>query len=82
MFLKRTRDPFQVTAVNGQDAIWLATAHSISYLDRDGHERTEQSRIAGPSLVWERGVGGRRVTMRLEGNQSLRDAVAAAESVR
>ena len=82
MFLKRTRDPFQVTAVNGQDAIWFATAHSISYVDRDGRERTEQSRIAGPSLAWERGVGGRRVTMRLEGNQSLLDAVAAAESVR
>jgi hypothetical protein len=82
MFLKRTRDPFQVTAVNGQDAIWFATAHSISYLDRDGRERTEQARIAAPSLVWERGVGGRRVTMRLEGNQSLIEAVSAAESVR
>ena len=82
MFLKRTRDPFQVTTVDGQDAIWFATAHSISYVDRDGRERTEQARIAGPCLVWERGVAGRRVTLRLEGNQSLVDAVAAAESVR
>ena len=81
MFLKRTRDPFQVTVVNGRDAVWFATAHSISYRDRDGHERTEDARIAGPCLVWERAVGGRRVTMRLEGDQSLVDAVGAAESV-
>jgi hypothetical protein len=81
MFLKRTRDPFQVTSVHGYDAIWFPTAHSISYLDRDGRERTEDARIAGPCLVWERGVAGRRVTMRLEGDQSMTEAVAAAESV-
>jgi hypothetical protein len=82
MFLKRTRDPFQVTSVNGYDAIWFPAAHAISYLDRDGRERTEDARIAGPCLVWERGVAGRRVTMRLEGDQAMADAVAAAESVR
>ncbi len=82
MFLKRTRDPFQVTTVNGFDAIWFPAAHSISYFDRDGRERTEDARIAGPCLVWERGVAGRRVTMRLEGDQSMLDAVTAAESVR
>ncbi len=67
--------------VDRQDAIWFATAHSISYLDREGRERNEPARIAGPCLVWERAVDGRRVTLRLEGNQSLADAVAAAESV-
>jgi len=82
MFLKRTRDPFQVTNVNGRDAVWFATAHPISYVDRSGRERTEEARIAGPCLVWEREVAGRRVTLRLEGNQPLADAVAAAESVR
>jgi hypothetical protein len=81
MFIKRTGDPFQVTSVDGQDAIWFARAHSISYLDREGRERTEPARIAGPCLVWEREVDGRRVTLRLEGDQSLVDAVAAAESV-
>ena len=82
MFLKRTGDPFQVTSFDGQDAIWFPTAHSISYLDRDGRERNEPARIAGPCLVWERTVDGRRVTLRLEGDQPLGDAVAAAESVR
>ena len=82
MFLKRTRDPFQVIRVDGQDAVWFATAHSITYLDREGREQTADARIAGPCLVWERVVAGRRVTVRLEGNQSLADAVAAAESMR
>ena len=57
MFLKRTRDPFQVTTVNGHDAIWFP-AHSISYVDRDGRERTEDARSPDPCLVWER--AGRR----------------------
>src|SRR5918998_2682577 len=70
MFLKRTGDPFRVTSVDGQDAIWFATAHSISYLDPAGQERNQPARIAAPCLVWERAVGGRRVTLRLEGNQS------------
>src|SRR5918997_1590378 len=82
MFLKRSGEPFQVTEVNGRDAVWFATAHSISYVDRGGRERTEDARIAGPCLVWERAVGDRRVTLRLEGNQTLVDAVAAAESMR
>ena len=82
MFLKRTRDRFEVTTVNGQDAVWFATAHAISYVDREGREQTEDARIAGPCLVWEREAGGRRVTLRLEGDQPLVDAVAAAESVR
>jgi hypothetical protein len=82
MFIKRTRESFQVTSVDGQDAIWFGTAHPISYVDRDGRERTEPARISGPSLVWERAVTGRRVTLRLEGDQSLPEAVTAAESVR
>ena len=60
MFLKRAREEFQITTVDGQDAVWFATAHSIGYIDRDGRERTEQARIAGPCLVWERAVAGRR----------------------
>ena len=71
-----------MTAVDGRDAIWFGTAHSINYVDREGRERTEPARISGPCLVWERGVAGRLVTLRLEGNQSLVDALAAAQSVR
>ena len=83
MFIKRHRRPVPGdVSVDGQDAIWFATAHSISLSSTaTAVERTEQARIAGPCLVWERAVDGRRVTLRLEGDQSLVDAVAAAESV-
>ncbi len=55
IFLKRTREPFEVTAVSGRDAIWFGTAHEIAYVDADGREHTEDARISGPTLVWERG---------------------------
>jgi hypothetical protein len=32
--------------------------HEISYVDREGHERIEQGRVAGPCLIWERPVAG------------------------
>jgi hypothetical protein len=82
IFLKKGRQPFEVTSVSGRDAVWFATAHEISYVDRGGRERTEQARIAGPCLIWERPVAGRRVTMRLEGDQPRDRAITVAESIR
>lgn len=57
VYLKQTRDPFEFTSVNGQDAVWFATPHEIRYVDRDGRERSEQARTSGPSLAWERPGG-------------------------
>ena len=71
MFLKRTRDAFQVDHRRRTGRRLVRHRALDQLLDRDGRERTEQARIAGPCLVWERGVAGRRVTLRLEGNQSL-----------
>jgi hypothetical protein len=82
LFLKRARDPVTVVAVDGRDAVWFATAHEVAYIDRSGLERTEQSRIAGPCLIWERSPGGTLVTARLEGNIAQTEAVKVAESVR
>ena len=82
IFIKQARQPFQVTTVHGRDAVWFGSAHEISYVDRDGIERTEQARIAGPCLIWERPTGGQRVTMRLEGDQAMNRAVTVAESIR
>jgi hypothetical protein len=82
LFVKRAREPFEVTQVDGRDAVWFATAHEVSYIDRGGRERTEQSRIAGPCLIWERPAAGALVTVRLEGNLSQTEAVRVAESMR
>ncbi len=82
IFLKRTREPFEVVMVSGRDAVWFATAHEISYVDRSGQERTEQSRISGPSLVWERAANRTLVTVRLEGKFQQSEAIRVAESMR
>jgi hypothetical protein len=82
IFLKRVREPFEVTMVDGRDAVWFGSAHEVSYVDRNGIERTERARIAGPCLIWERPAGGVLVTLRLEGALGEDRAVAAAESVR
>lgn len=82
VFVKRTRSPVTGANVNGQDAVWLAAAHEIAYVDRSGQERSVQARISGPCLVWERPTAVSPVTLRLEGDLSLGRAVTVAESVR
>jgi hypothetical protein len=82
VFVKRYWEDVTPTMVGGRDAVWLAKSHPIVYVDRGGNERTEQARISGPSLVWQRMVGQSEVTLRLEGNVSLERALAIAESMR
>jgi hypothetical protein len=82
VFVKKYSEDVTPTTVGGRDAVWLAKAHPIVYVDRQGKERTEQARISGPSLVWQRTLGGSEVTLRLEGNVSLTRALVIAESVR
>jgi hypothetical protein len=82
LFVKRAREPFTIVTVDGRDAVWFATAHEVSYLDHRGQERTEQSRIAGPCLIWERKTDRALVTVRLEGKLAQAEAIKAAESVR
>jgi len=82
VFVKRTRSPVTGANVNGQDAVWLADAHEIAYVDRSGQERSVQARISGPCLVWVRPTAVSPVTLRLEGDLSLGRAVTVAESVR
>jgi hypothetical protein len=81
LFVKQARERFEVVQVDGHDAVWFATAHEVSYVDRSGRERTEQSRIAGPCLIWERLADGALVTVRLEGNLEQTEAVRVAESM-
>jgi len=81
IFIKRAPAPLTVVAVNGRDAIWFPNPHEVAYVDSDGVERTEQARIAGPCLVWERPTPAGPVTMRLEGDLPRDRAITIAESV-
>jgi hypothetical protein len=58
--------------------IWLPGPHPVTYVDRDGGERTETARLAGPTLIWADGA----VTYRLEGLKTLEEARTVALSVK
>jgi hypothetical protein len=82
VFVKQYWEDVTPARVSGREAVWLGKPHPITYVDRTGTERTEQARIAGPSLVWQGTAGASEVTLRLEGAPSLDRALAIAESAR
>jgi hypothetical protein len=57
-------------------AVWLPGPHPVTYVDRQGAERTETARLAGPTLIWSADT----VTYRLEGLSTLEEARAVALS--
>jgi hypothetical protein len=65
--------------VNGQPGYWLSGApHEFAYLDASGEFRQELVRLAGNTLVWERGP----VTLRLEADINRSEALDIARSMR
>jgi hypothetical protein len=81
VYVKTDPGDMRFTRVNGRDAAWFPSAHRIVYVDRDGREHSEQARLSGPSLVWERPAAGGTVTLRIEGQITQQRAVTIAESV-
>ncbi|HEV8653774.1 MAG TPA: hypothetical protein VG276_31345 [Actinomycetes bacterium] len=80
-FLKKVQfgeGSLELVTVNGQPGYWFPTEHGFSYLDRNGNEMPETSRLAGSTLLWERGD----LTLRLEGQVSREEALRIAESMR
>ena len=67
------------TTVGGQSAAYLEGApHDVFFLDADGKPRSDDVRLAGNVLLWQRGS----LTLRIEGARSLSDALALARSLR
>jgi hypothetical protein len=66
------------TDVNGLRALWIPGPHTVAYVGRDGRTRTETARLAGATLIWQRGA----VTLRLEGDLTEDEALRIARSVR
>ncbi|HEY5881518.1 MAG TPA: hypothetical protein VIU11_21590 [Nakamurella sp.] len=75
--VKKYAQDVEFTQVDGQDAFWLRVPHPLVYVDPTGVERTERSRIAGPTLIWLDGA----VTLRLEGVGTKERALQIARSV-
>lgn len=63
--------------IDGRPGYWIQGAHYFQYVDRQGEMRTEQVRLAGNVLLWERGP----LTLRLEADLSRDEALRSAESV-
>jgi hypothetical protein len=65
--------------VDGQPGYWFSgEPHFFTYRDVDGILRDEQTRLAGNTLIWQRGD----LTLRLEAQISRDEALRIAESMR
>jgi hypothetical protein len=68
----------QVT-VGGEPGYWFSgEPHFFTYQDAAGTLREEQTRLAGNTLIWQRGD----LTLRLEGELPKEEAIRIAESMR
>jgi hypothetical protein len=65
--------------VGGEPGYWFSgEPHFFTYRDAAGNLRDEQTRLAGNTLVWQRG----ELTLRIEGGISKQEALRIAESMR
>ncbi|MEX2424399.1 MAG: hypothetical protein WD990_10510 [Acidimicrobiia bacterium] len=63
-------------SVRGRSGLWIEDGpHVVAYLDRDGVELSETTRLAGNVLMWEEDG----VTHRIESSLSLEDTLDIAE---
>src|SRR5215217_230788 len=80
-FIKKTAILGQVDEVTvaGQPGYWFSgEPHFFTFLDATGRFRDEQTRLAGNTLIWQRGD----LTLRIEGEISRQEALALARSMR
>jgi hypothetical protein len=80
-FIKKVAVAGQVEflEVDGEPAYWFSgEPHFFTYRDSAGTFREEQTRLAGNTLIWQRGD----LTLRLEGELSKEEAIRIAESMR
>jgi hypothetical protein len=79
MFTKFTMaDDVHHVTVAGTPAVWVDRPHLVLYTDRDGIMHEESARIAGSTLIFEKGG----VTYRVEGELTEGQAIGIAESLR
>ena len=68
----------ELLQVDGSRGAWVGGSHVLVYRDRNGLVREDTSRLAGKTLLWQRG----EVTLRLEGDFSKQEALRIARSAR
>lgn len=91
-FMKRIQHmpqwvPLNAGELNESTGLWFAEPHLLRFrmLDDHGAGWTESARTAGPTFLWEDGGQGgdtgERLTLRLEGVESVARATAVAQSL-
>jgi hypothetical protein len=76
-FIEKLLEPsteVEAVTVDGHRGAWIEEPHVVIYRDIRGQVRDDTSRLAGRTLLWERGG----VTLRLEGELSKADALRIA----
>jgi hypothetical protein len=78
-FAKKLSAEHQVefTDVNGSPAYWVEGQHTLFFLDANGRQRTDTLRLSANALIWTEGD----MTLRLESELELEDALTIAESM-
>lgn len=71
-------DQVREVEVGETTGYWVEGDHSLVYLDERGESFDERSRLAGNTLLWQRGD----VTFRLESALPMEEAIRIAESMR
>ncbi|MEU9999435.1 hypothetical protein [Streptomyces sp. NPDC050848] len=80
-FAKEVRtQPEWVAMPDGGEGYWFAEPHLLRFpmTDASGQEWTHSIRTAGPTLLWTRNAGA--LTLRLEGEPTLKESLRIAES--
>jgi len=64
--------------VDGRAGVWLEGGpHTVTYVDDDGDPLVDHTRLAGNTLIWERGS----LTLRLESELTKEEAIRVGEDV-
>ncbi|MGH8986208.1 MAG: hypothetical protein ACRDY6_20380 [Acidimicrobiia bacterium] len=64
--------------IDGREGVWLEGGpHTVTFLDEDGEPVVDHTRLAGNTLIWERGS----LTLRLESELTKEVAIEIAEVV-
>jgi hypothetical protein len=77
VFVKESLDVVLVPVAGGE-GLWFDKPHDVVYVTRAGEVFEESARLTGQTLIWESEAG---VTLRLEGELTLDEALEIADSV-
>lgn len=76
VFMKQVYEDATPATVRDADALWFAQPHEVVVLAGGGETYAAPPRLAGTTLIWQRGG----TTLRLEGDFSLDEALEVARS--